>query len=108
MTSDYSTKFDPDALRRFISQGVTAKEIVKKFGISFYTLKEHLELLNRKDRKQYEIKGLKEAEDEARRVVRKRKGYVCALDSDCMPGFRFADSFEMFESGGRVFLKKIK
>ena len=108
MTSDYSTKFNPDVLRDLIRQGKTAKEITKQLGISHYTLKEHLFLLNKQDKTEYEVRGMKEAEEQDRRVVRQRKGYVCAFDSDCLPDFRFSDTFEMFESDGRVFLKKIK
>lgn len=108
MTSDYSTKFNPDVLRKLIREGKTAKEIKNAIGISHHTLKEHLTLLKKQDKTEYEVRGMKEAEEQSRAVIRRRKGYVCAFDSDCLPDFRFADAFEMFESDGRVFLKKIK
>lgn len=108
MNSDYSTKFNPDVLRKMIREGKSVKEITKELGISLHTLKEHLFLLKKQDKTEYEVRGMKEAEEHARRVVRRRKGYICAFDSDCLPDFRFSDAFEMVEADGRVFLEKIK
>lgn len=34
----YSIRYDPDKLRRMIEEGKTAKEIIKEFKISPYTL----------------------------------------------------------------------
>lgn len=108
MTSDYSTKFNPDVLREMIRKGKSAKEIRKKLGIANHTLKEHLFLLNKQDKTEYEISGMKEEEEQAERLIKRRKGYICAFNSDCLPDFKFADAFEMSESDGRVVLKKIK
>jgi hypothetical protein len=109
MKTDYSTKFKPQRLRKFIHEEKTAKQIMRECGISLYTLKEHLELLNRKDKKEYTIKGLKEYEEKYKRLLRRRKGKICAFDSNCMPDFRFADTFELEEEEfeGKLILKKV-
>lgn len=105
---DYSTKYRPDLLRRMISEGKTARQIMKEFGISRFTLKEHLLLLQQKDEKYYEIPGLLEDQEAAMRIVRRRKGAVCSPATLCLPDFRPTDAFEMHEEeDGRVVLEKL-
>ncbi|HMB30296.1 MAG TPA: hypothetical protein VKN82_00570 [Desulfohalobiaceae bacterium] len=107
MKSDYSTKFKPVKLRSLINEGKTPREIMHILGISPHTLKEHLQLLNQRDNIEYTIKGFKDFEQEFKRIIRRRKGYICAFNSNCLPDFRFTDTFEMQESGDRVILKKV-
>ncbi|MFN2353979.1 MAG: AbrB/MazE/SpoVT family DNA-binding domain-containing protein, partial [Desulfopila sp.] len=54
----YSTKFQPEQLRKLINQNKTSREITTELGISSFTLKEHLLLLQREDKKAYVINGL--------------------------------------------------
>ena len=104
---DYSTKYRPDLLRRMISEGKTARHIMKELGISRFTLKEHLLLLQQKDKKYYEIPGLLEDQEAAMRIVRRRKGSICSPATLCLPDFRPTDAFEMQEEDGRVVLVKL-
>ena len=104
----YTPKYDPDKLRRLIREGKTAKQIMKEFRISSFTLKEHLLLLQRKDRTNYDIPGLFEDQETAKRTIKRRHGYVCAPGSQYLPAFRTADSFEMIEREDRIILKKLK
>ena len=106
-TGDYSTKYNPDLLRKMIAEGKTARQIMKEFGISRFTLKEHLLLLQRKDKKYYEIPGLLEEQEAALRTIRRRRGYVCSPATLCLPNFRPADAFEMDEEDGRIVLTKL-
>ena len=103
----YSPKYNPSKLRSLIDQGKTAKEIMKQLGISRFTLKEHLLLLQREDKKYYEIPGLIEDQEEALRIIKRRRGTICSPSSLCQPSFRPADAFEMVEENGRTILKKI-
>jgi len=104
---DYSTRFRPDLLRTWIKEGKTAKEIMKELSISRYTLKEHLFLLQRQDKKYYEIPGLMEDQEAALRIIRRRRGTICSPSSLCLPDFRPADAFEMLDREGAIILKKI-
>jgi hypothetical protein len=107
-TGDYSTKFHPDRLRRMIKEGKNARQIMREIGISRFTLKEHLLLLQRRDKTYYEIPGLLEEDDAALRTIRRRRGYVCSPATLCLPNFRPADAFEMKEEDdGRVVLEKL-
>lgn len=103
----YSTKYKPERLRNLIHEGKTAREIMKELSISNYTLKEHLLMLQREDKKYYEIPGLFEDLEEASRMIRRRHGYISSPDSACEPRFRVADAFEMIERDGKTILKKI-
>ncbi len=107
-TGDYSTKFNPDRLRNMIGQGKTARQIMKELGISRFTLKEHLLLLQRKDKQYYEIPGLLEEQEAALRTIRRRRGYVCSPATLCLPNFRPTDAFEMSEEeDGRIVMTKL-
>jgi len=48
--SSYTHKYNPDKLRSLISEGRNAKEIMKILGISLWSLKEHLLLLQFQDK----------------------------------------------------------
>ncbi len=104
---DYSHNYDPDKLRRLIQEGWTAKEIANELSVSFYSLKEHLDMLQQRDNKEYEISGLYESPELSDRVLKKRKGRICSFESRYLPNFRPADAFEMIERSGRIILKKI-
>jgi len=103
----YSIRYDPDLLRKRIKEGKTAREIMKELSISSFTLKEHLFLLQREDKKYYEIPGLLEDMEAFLRIIRRRRGTICSPSSLCLPSFRPADAFEMTERDGRTILKKI-
>jgi hypothetical protein len=103
----YSTRFRPDVLRRMIKEGKRAREIMKELAVSRFTLKEHLLLLQRLDKKYYEIPDLFEDQERALRVIRRRRGFIASPASLCLPDFRPADAFEMIEREGRIILQKI-
>jgi hypothetical protein len=90
-----------------IEDGKTAREIAKALSVSIYTLKEHLLLLQRMDKKYYEIPGLLADQAAAARVIRRRRGLVYSPLGLARREFRAADAFEMIERDGRVILKKI-
>lgn len=104
----YTPKYNPDKLRRLIREGKTAKQIMKELSVSRFTLKEHLLLLQRKDRTNYDIPGLLEDQEAAKRMIKRRHGYICTPGSLYLPAFRSADTFEMIEREDRVILKKVK
>ncbi|MBS3779366.1 MAG: AbrB/MazE/SpoVT family DNA-binding domain-containing protein [Desulfovermiculus sp.] len=105
---DYSTKYSPDLLRSKIAEGKTAKQIMKEFGISRFTLKEHLLLLQERDKKYYEVPGLLEDQEAALRIVKRRRGTVCSPATLVLPNFRPTDAFEMHEDeDGRIVLVKL-
>ena len=104
---DYSTKYRPDQLRQWIKEGKTSREIMNELSISLYTLKEHLFLLQRQDKKYYEIPGLLEDQEAFLRIIRRRRGTISSPSSLCLPDFRPADAFEMEEREGTTILKKI-
>ena len=104
----YSPRYNPQKLRSLIQEGKTADQIMKELSVSRFTLKEHLLLLQRGDKTNYDIPGLFEDQEIAKRTVKKRRGYVCAPGSQYLPAFRSADTFEMIEREDRIILKKVK
>lgn len=104
----YTPKFNPRKLRSLIHSGKTADQIMKELSISRFTLKEHLLLLQRRDRINYDIPGLFEDQEAAKRMIKRRHGYICAPGSLYLPAFRSADTFEMIEREDRIILKKVK
>jgi hypothetical protein len=92
---DYSHKFDASKLEELIKQGKNAKEIMQKLDISRWTLKEHLLILQNRNKKYYEIPGLF---DDA--VIFSAK----MLEKT---GFQAGDEFEMIVEKDRIILKKI-
>lgn len=106
--SVYTPRYSPRKLRSLIQSGKTADEIMKELGVSRFTLKEHLLLLQRQDRINYNIPGLFEDQEAAKRMIKRRHGYICTPGSLYLPAFRSADTFEMIEREDRVILKKVK
>jgi len=105
--SVYTPKFNPEKLRHLIKEEKTAQEIMKELSISRFTLKEHLLLLQRKDKINYHIPGLIEDQLDAKRMIKRRRGYICSPGSNYLPAFRSSDSFEMIEREDSIILKKI-
>jgi hypothetical protein len=103
----YSTKFQPERLRELINQNKTSREITKELGISSFTLKEHLLLLQRQDKKAYAIHGLLEDEEQRRRTIKFRRGIVFSPPSLVEKDFKPGDAFEMEEQEGRIILRKL-
>lgn len=104
---DYSIRYNPDKLREMIAEGKTAKEIIKAFKISPYTLREHLTMLQELDRKVYIIKGLFDPPDAEKPKVRS-EGIVFSKEMLEKTGFEPGDAFEMKVEADRIILKKIQ
>ena len=104
---DYSIRYNPDKLREMIESGKTAKEIMKEFKISPYTLGEHLTMLQKEDGKIYVIKGLFE-DPEAEKTKTKQTGIVFSKEVLDKTGFTPGDAFEMIVEEDRIILKKIQ
>lgn len=102
---DYSHNYDPDRLRDMIEQGKTAKEIMKHFKISPYTLSEHLTLLQRLDKKIYVVRGLFDDPD-AEKTKAAKAGIVFSKEMLEKTGFTPGDAFEMVIEEDRIILKK--
>ena len=102
----YSIRYDPDKLRKMIEDGKTAKEITKEFGISPYTLWEHLVMLQELDKKVYIIKGLFDPAEKEKSKIRK-EGIVFSKEMLEKTGFEPGDAFEMKVEEDRIILKKI-
>lgn len=102
----YSTRYDPDKLRDLIEQGKTAKEIMKEFKISPYTLQEHLVMLQNMDKKVYVIQGLFDSTQDQEPAV-KKEGIVFSKEMLEKSGFSPGDAFEMEVREDRIVLKKI-
>lgn len=103
----YSTKFQPERLRELIHQNKTSREITKELGISSFTLKEHLLLLQREDKKAYVVNGLLDDEEQRRRTIKFRRGKVLTPPNLVEKDFKPGDAFEMEEQGERIILRKI-
>jgi hypothetical protein len=104
---DYSIRYDPDKLRTMIEEGKTAKEIIKEFNISPYTLREHLAMLQELDKKVYIIKGLFDHSEKEKPKFRK-EGIVFSREILDKSGFEPGDAFEMIVKDDRIILKKIQ
>jgi len=105
---DYSIRFDPDRLRDMISNGLTAKEIMKACRISNYTLREHLVLLQEKDKKIYVIEGLFDDPSESVKKPVHKEGVIFSKKMLEKTGFESGDAFEMIVKEDQIILKKIK
>ncbi len=106
-TGSFSTKFQPERLRQMIDQGKNAQEIMKEFGVSRFTLKEHLLLLQRRDKKVYTIEGLFEDEEQRRRIIKFRRGKILSPPTLAEKQFKPGDAFEMEERDERIILRKL-
>jgi hypothetical protein len=102
----YSIRYDPDKLRAMIEAGKTAREIIKEFNISPYTLREHLTMLQELDKKVYIVKGLFDRPDKDKPKVPK-EGIVFSKEVLNKTGFEPGDAFEMTVEEDRIILKKI-
>ena len=80
---------------------------MKTTGVSRFTLKEHLLLLQRREKKFYTIEGLLEDEDQRRRAVKFRRGRIFSPPALTEKDFKPGDAFEMEEKGDRIILKKL-
>jgi len=104
---DYSIRFDPDRLRNMIANGKTAKEIMKACKISGYTLREHLVLLQEKDKKIYVIEGLfNEKPEEGKKPIPK-EGVIFSNKMLEKTDFKSGDAFEMIVEEDQIILKKL-
>jgi len=104
---DFSIRYDPDKLRAMIAQGLSAKEIMKALKISRYTLREHLMMLQEKDKKLYVIKGLFENPEAEDKIIRK-EGIIFSKEMLEKSGLHTGDVLEMIIEKGRIILKKRK
>jgi hypothetical protein len=105
--SNYSIRYDPDKLRRMIEEGKTAKEIIKEFNISPYTLREHLVMLQNQDKKVYIINGLFD-QSETEKPKQRKEGIVFSKEILDKSGFEPGDAFEMIVDDDKIILKKIQ
>lgn len=102
----YSIRYDPDKLRKMIEEGKTAKEIIKEFKISPYTLWEHLVMLQELDKKVYFIEGLFD-HGEKEKPKLETEGIVFSKEMLEKTGFEPGDAFEMKVEEDRIILRKI-
>ena len=104
---NYSIRYDPDKLRAMITKGMSAKEITKEFKISPYTLREHLMMLQERDKKIYVIRGLFNY-SEAEKPKVKKEGIVFTKEMLEKTGFTPGDCFEMIVEKDRIILKRVE
>ena len=104
---DYSIRYNPDKLREMIANGKTAKEIMKEFKISPFTLREHLVMLQELDKKIYVVKGLFNYSKEEETKV-KKEGIVFTKEMLEKTGFTPGDCFEMVVEKDRIVLEKVE
>ncbi len=104
---DYSIRYNPDKLRELINEGKTAREIMKEFRISPYTLWEHLRMLQDLDRKVYYVQGLFD-DPEAEKPKSRQVGVVFSKEMLEKSGFTPGDAFEMIVEKDKIILKKIR
>jgi hypothetical protein len=104
---DYSIRFDADRLRNMISSGKTAKEIMKVCKISNYTLREHLVLLQEKDKKIYVIEGLFDDRHETDKKPIPKEGVIFSNKMLENTDFKSGDAFEMIVEEDKIILKKL-
>jgi hypothetical protein len=107
---DYSHKFNPGKLRSLIQEGKTAKEIMDELKISKFTLQEQVLMLQNRDRKVYEVKGLvaEPAEEKKRRLMARKEGIVFSKEMLEKTGFHPGEAFEMQVEGDKIILTKLK
>ena len=108
MKGNYSHRYNPDKLRNLICEGKNAKEIMKTLGISLWSLKEHLLLLQYQDKKYYEIKGLFDKEVEAKGFITSEKeGLLFSDELLKHTGFKEGDICELIIEADRIIIKKL-
>ncbi len=104
---DYSIRYNPDKLRQMINEGKRAKEIMKEFRISPYTLWEHLRMLQDLDKKVYYVKELFD-DPEAEKPKSRQVGVVFSKEMLENSGFTPGDAFELIVEEDQIILKKIR
>jgi len=104
---DYSIRFDADHLRDMISEGKTAREIMKACKISNYTLREHLVLLQEKDKKIYVIEGLFNERHKDDKKPIPKEGVIFSNKMLENTDFKSGDAFEMIVDDDQIILKKL-
>jgi hypothetical protein len=104
----FSTKYDPDKLRELINEGKTAKEIMKELKIARYTLNEHLLMLQREDKKVYNVSGLFDFSDEKKQKnkVKKYEGIYISPKLLEQSGLEPGDTYEVTIEKGKIVLRK--
>lgn len=102
----FSVRFKPEKLREMISDGKTAKEIMKELKISRFTLREHIAMLQDRDHKIYFVQGLFDNPEEAKKPAIK-DGIVFSREFLEKVGFTPGDAFEVVTEKDRIILKKI-
>ena len=103
----FSIKFRPEKLKELIDKGLTARQIMKELGISRFTLKEHLLLLEQQEKKVYLVPGLLEEEEQRKRIVKFRRGRIFSPSALAESDFKPGDAFEMEEREGKTILRKL-
>ena len=105
---DYSHKFDPDKLRDLILQKKNAKEIMKILGISLWSLKEQLLLLEHKDKKFYDIPGLYDSDlQKYKEVSLTKEGILITDELLRKTGFQEGDECELIIETDKIIIKKL-
>ena len=108
MKGNYSHRYNPDKLRNLISEGKNAKEIMKTLGISLWSLKEHLLLLQYQDKKYYEIKGLFDRGVEPEEFkISEKDGILFSEELLSHTGFKEGDKCELIIETDRIIIKKL-
>lgn len=103
----FSIRYNPDKLRDMINEGKRAREIMKEFKISPYTLKEHVRMLQEEDKKIYYVRGLFD-DPEAEKVKSREAGMVFSKELLEKGGFTPGDALEVTVEDGKLILKKVK
>ncbi|MFP4588182.1 MAG: AbrB/MazE/SpoVT family DNA-binding domain-containing protein [Desulfohalobiaceae bacterium] len=102
----YSHNYQPEKLRELIQQGKTAKEIMKELGISSWSLREHILMLQRQDKKFYDVQGLRSV-DWHQQPHHIQEGIIFSPKMLEKTGFKPGDEFELIVEEDRIILKKI-
>ena len=104
---DYSIRYDPDKLREMIEKGMNAKEITNELKISPFTLREHLAMLQERDKKIYVINGLFDYSPAEKSKV-KKEGIIFSKEMLEKTGFTLGDCFEMIVEKDRIILQRVE
>ncbi len=103
----FSIRYNPGKLRDMINEGKRAREIMKEFKISPYTLKEHVRMLQEEDKKIYYVKGLFDDPD-AEKPKSREAGMVFSKELLEKGGFTPGDALEVTVEDGKLILKKVQ
>jgi hypothetical protein len=103
---NYSTKYNPEKLRNMLLQGKDASEIMKEFHISPYTLKEHIFMLEKEDKKNYSVPGLFSPKQKYSRKANCSGGFCLSADLLNETGIKHGDTCEVIVKDGQIILQK--